>query len=313
MTFSPELTFMPRRHPHEITDRQRGEALVKRINVWLMRLLQKTGIFMFAKLDPHHNIHRKDQTWIVEIVPYTHFETEWLDREDESHDTFMRAMEILFNTMRDRFDLVPSVVKRKGDTDYHFAGGGCHVHLDASLYGYSTHFYQRMERFHRNLVTDYANRPYIHWLLSHWITGGSAVGVTADQLRRRHKHPITEETVFEDALFSNHAIESRFMSSGKNSYLTFEFRIVGMVENPRQLRAAVLLLKEWVNDLAYDSYDNVRPFTLTLRDWQAATKEQSARKLCKEWVEGFELQWADYERDFFDRNYLLRIQNRKFD
>lgn len=306
-SFSPELTFFPRRHPHEITDRKVGEALVKEINDWLLRLGVKTGVMMVAKLDPHHNVHESNETWIVEVIPWTHFELHWLNKTDPSHRLFMRTIGQIFATLRSRFDLVPSLITRRKGVDYHESGGGSHVHYNAATYNFSTHWYQLMERFHRNIAVDYANRPYARWLLSHWVAGGHHHAIEADHLTGE---PVTEDQIFDRMLHGTHAIEPRFMASGKNSYLTWEFRIVGMVENARQLRAAVLLIDAWVASIAQGPK---RVFDLTAAKWESYTKLRGAKVACRAWVEELGLKWADYERDFFDRNYRLRIQTQKFD
>ena len=177
-----------------------------------------------------------------------------------------------------------------------------------------------MERFHRNLVVDYANRPYIRWLLSHWMGGGSAVAVTKKDLKLAARKPvagklnrvwaITPNSIFDRALYIDHAIEPRFMASSKHSYLALEFRMVGMVENARQLRAAALLIDTWIAKILSRT-GRIR-FTLTIPQWNAMTKEKTARKICAEWVDNLGLDWATYETAFFDRNYLLRIKHGEF-
>mgnify|MGYP003393676889 CR=1 FL=1 len=126
-TFSSELTFIPARYPHEIVSRAKGDRLVALINRWLLHHGVRSGLFMTAKLDPHHNVRQPNETWLIEIVPFTHFQTAWLDSASESRIGFMTAIDAIFVAMRDRFDLVPSRVWRKGNTDYHAPQGGCHL------------------------------------------------------------------------------------------------------------------------------------------------------------------------------------------
>ncbi len=306
------MTWMPRRHPHEITDKAAGLKLVKRINRWLIKQAAKSGVYMLAKLDPHHNCYQPDETYLVEVVPFSHFQTEWLETGSTSYKLFMDGIDNIIRTFRVRFDLVPSLRTRVKGVDLEWPGGGCHLQMGADLFHQSTQFYRQMERFHRDLVTDYANRPFIRWLLAHWIgDGGSRVVVNRARLEQG---PISKETLWLAGLIGGNTIEPRFMTSSKNSYLTFEFRMVGMVENARQLRAAVRLIQAWIN-YHVSRVDCCLPavrFTLTPARWDLMTKEDSARALCRGWVEELGLQWEDYEEDFFQRNYLMRIMHGQF-
>ncbi len=314
-TFSPEMTFILERHPHEIINHQSGQRLVRRINEWLFILVKRTGVSMMAKLDPHHNVHEKDMTWLVEVVPVTSFQLSWLNTADKSHKVFMFALELLFLAMREKFHLVPTLVTRKGNTDYHQSGGGCHLHVDASLGDWGTNWYRQMERFHRNLAVDYANRPYARWLLAHWIGEGSRVIVDRHRLDQRAVFgagPLTRDDIFSRAVWNASAIEPRFMCSLKASFLTFEFRIVGMVDNARQLRSAALLIKAWVDHIL-NLQRNPR-FTLTTEKWDTYATENGGREACRSWIKDIlGLKWADYEEDFFERCYLMRLRHGKLE
>ncbi len=315
-TFSPELTFLPLRHPHEITDKRKGARLIRRINTALAEIGGKTGVQMVAKLDPHHFEHTTKETYLVELNPFVrYFQLEWANPKSTSHAVFTAGIDEIIGMLRKRFKLVPSLVKRRGDTDLHVPQGGCHCHLGADVFHYRTDWYRTMERFHRNLATDYANRPYARWLLAHWMSQGSHVMFDRERLDIQEQDSllkVTRDALFQRALFGSSAIEPRFMASMKNSYLTFEFRIVGMVENARQLCAAVRLLRAWMRHI--ECLDRPLRFNLTTAKWDAMTKEDSARELCRSWVvDTLGLDWADYEADFFQRNYLLRIQHGTFD
>jgi len=314
-TWSPECTFLPLRYPHVINDPVAGARLIKRINRWLHEFGRKTGLWMTAKLDPHLPRDKGGYSYLVELTPVTHFHTHWLDPDDASYAGFMEGIDAIIAVMRKRFGLVPSLVTRKGDTDLHWPGGGQHVMLGADLFHCSPTFYRDMERFNRNLAVDYANRPYARWLLAHWIgDGGSRVAVNDERLALAPQFPITADEIFKRSLDRDYAIVPRFMASPKNSYLTFEFRIVGMVENARQMRSAVLLLKEWM-DHHVARVERREPsirFSLTLPQWETYTTEDGARAACKGWVESLGLAWADYEEDHFARNYLMRITHGAF-
>lgn len=312
-SFSPELTFIPLRPPHEIINKRSGERLIRRINDWLFKIWHKTGISMRAKLDPQRNPYGPNTTWVVEICPLTHFQTVWASKNDASHALFTKAIDLIITGMRERFRLAPTVVTRKGNTDLHHPGGGNHIHMGADLFQFSTNWYRFMERFHRDLAMDYANRPYARWLLAHWIgDGGSRVLINRQILA--DKTPLYKGAIFDRAVFCASAIEPRFMASQKNSYLTFEFRIVGMVENARQLCAAVRLLSAWMHHIRDRVISYAKPlrFSLTTAKCDSYTKEDSARAACKAWVEELGLDWSNYEEDFFQRNYVMRINHGQF-
>ncbi len=315
-----EMTFLPIRHPHEILNKRSGQRLVKRINDWLFKVFRKTNLGLKAKLDPQKDPYGPNTTYVVEVVPYQYWQTAWMNKTDVSHALFVKGIDMVITGMRERFKLAPSVVRRKGNTDYHSPQGGGHVHMAADIWGFTTDWYRNMERFHRDLATDYANRPYARWLLAHWIgDGGSRVMFNRDRLALMESDnvnwAIKPETVFHTALFRASAIEGRFMASQKASYLTFEFRIVGMVENARQLCAAVRLLKAWMDHIKarqqYGRYSPLR-FSLTTAKWDSYTKEEGARAACQAWVKELGLDWEDYEEDFFQRNLLMRINHGAF-
>lgn len=318
-TFAVEANFVPSRAPHEIVNKVSGQRLIHRINQWLAHHGRRTGIHMLAKLDPHHNVYEDDMTWSVELVPVTHFQLPWVQRNDKSHTRFVAGIDGIFRGMHERFGLVPKVVRRKGDTEYHHGIGGQHVHISASLFSFSTNWYRLMERFHRNLVIDYANRPYVRWLLAHWMGGGSAVIVDRHRLEQcafNGAASLTRGDIFFRSLFGASAIEPRFMASDKNSYLTFEFRIVGMVENARQMCAAVRLLNAWMEhhkDRVLYSPSTPVKFNLTTARWDDMVTPEGARRHCRAWVESLRLDWADYEQDFFERNCLMRIKHGKME
>ncbi len=118
------------------------------------------------------------------------------------------------------------------------------------------------------------------------------------------------DAIFGNLLYGAAAIESRFMRGGKTTYPTWEFRIVGMVDNARQLCSAARLCRAWLDYLARLTKP-VR-FNLTAAKWDRYTKEDTARQACRAWVTLLGLDWADYEEDHFVRNYLMRIRHGTF-
>lgn len=316
--FAFEGTFIPRRHPHEITNRRRGEALVLRINHWLADIGSRSGVWMAAKLDPHHNPYARDgsTTWLVEVTPIHHFKTAWLDRAHEDHVAFVTTIDTIITGMRKQFGLVSSFVTRKGNEDLHWPGGGGHLMMQADSFDYGTHWYRHMERFHRHLAIDYANRPYARWLLAHWIAddSGSRVVVGRDRLELARDTPalwsITTSDLFERMVNHTSAIEARFMRGSKAIYPTWECRIVGMVDNARQMCSAARLCNAWLDHLVH--LPKAPRFNLTVAKWDSYTKEAEAREACRQWVTELGLDWMDYEEDHFQRNYAMRIKHGAF-
>ncbi len=317
-TFAVEANFIPKRFPHEIINRRSGQRLIARINDWLLDYARHCGIFMKAKLDPHHNVYQHNETYSIEVVPVTSFQLAWAKPKplDNTHASFVRAIDGIIETMRDHFGLVPSLVTRKkgSRTDLHWPVGGMHVHMGADLFGFSTEWYRQMERFHRDLVMDYANRPYVRWLFAHWMGEGSRVVIDRHRLEQRELHGVgtlTPQDIFSRSLFGASAIEPRFMTSAKASYLTFEFRFVGMVENAHQMCAAVRLLDAWMGYHQGRIEIGCPPlrFTLTPARWDEMVTPEGALSYCRAWVESLGLDWADYDADFFQRNLLMRINH----
>ncbi len=313
-TFAVEANFIPKRFPHEIINRRSGERLIRRINKWLHSYALRSGVCMMAKLDPHHNTHCANETYSVEVVPATSFQLGWAQLTSPIYPAFVRAIDQIIRTMRDRFALVPSLVTRKGGTDLHWPVGGMHCHLGADLFGFGLDWYQNMERFHRDLATDYANRPYVRWLLAHWMGEGSRVMIDRRTLEHRALEnwtPFSRDDIFSRAVWNASSIEPRFMTSAKASYLTFEFRFVGMVENARQMCAAVRLLRAWMEQhrrRVARGHRRLR-FNLTIERWDEMITPEGALKHCREWVESLGLPWDDYDADFFQRNLLMRIKH----
>lgn len=253
MTFSPELTYILKDRPHCIRDKRKGHRLVKRVNKLLDAVAALTNLSLRAKLDPFYvdDGSGKVTAWCVEIVPVTHLQMCWLEQDSPSHDLFMRSVNLIFEGLAN-MGLVPSVsrtTRRAGQlVRREFPTGGCHLHHGADLFRLGPNWYSQMERFHRNLMMDYANRPYIRWLLAQWSDNVNSLCLVTES---DFKDParLTPESIWARALDGTHAIEPRFMMASKTSHLTFEFRFINMVENAAELRAVALLINSWVNHI----------------------------------------------------------------
>lgn len=320
MTWSPETTWLPAKAPHEIRDKAAGTVLVNRIQRWLNALHHKTGLSLRAKLDPFRLTNPFDldstEAWIIEVVPVLYpFETDWLDEESESYAGFMRGIRLLFSGMRKRFGLVPAVSKRvrRGGRliQRDHPSAGCHVHMGADLFCTSTSWYRLTQQFHRNLIMDYANRPYIRWLLAQWSDDkNSECAVKREDFGKNGKLQPTADQIWERTVENQPNIESRFMASSKNSYLTFEFRFIDMVRSAEELRAVVLILKGWMDHVASETVlgHDIAP-TITRADWLRYTDLRRSKKYIKSWLDSISqtARVCAVSDTLFNRNYRNRL------
>jgi hypothetical protein len=320
MTFSPELTYFPKRAPYEITDRKAGEKLAKRIS----KALYAKGwmLPLRVELDPARNVHLSNKTYHIEIVPLFQFECHWLD-DGKEWTNFKRVLAHIFDTCKAN-GLVPAMVKHRGGEEQHYPGGGCHLHLDMGELFTSSQahlWYKRMETFHRNLLMDFANRPYIRWLFSHWFAdAGSSVMLRAESpllttSERNADGSIKPYDPLEEGCSGASVIEPRFMQSNKRSYLTFEMRVFSMVESPDEVRLIARFAKAWMDriktitlpDCEYYTTTHSIPLDLTLDKLADMKDPMKARAMCASFIQGLGLEWGPYSV-FFKRNYLRRIQ-----
>jgi hypothetical protein len=318
-TFSPELTFIVKRAPYEITNQKVGERLVKDIR----KVLHKPNWMLPTeiKLDPMHNLHCDDTTWCVEITPLNGFywDTIWLN-DASAWKTLRRAVAYIFDTCKAN-GLVPTLTKHRGRTELHYPGGGCHIH-----YGIGHLFtamqpqlwYKKMEMFHHNLLMDYTNRPYIRWLFSHWFADlGTSVMVNDIYLPYVLDPQSTPYNPIQRAHEITSTIEPRYMHSTKGDYLTFEVRLFSMVESPDELRLIALFVDAWMghikqrttNGYDYGDETTLKPILLDLDETKltALKDPHKARMMCAAFMGELGLEWGPYSV-FFKRNYLRRIQ-----
>jgi len=171
-----------------------------------------------------------------------------------------------------------------------------------------------MKLYHRNLLTDYANRPYIRWLFSHWFADlGSSAYITLDNLEDFKSRGAN---VMEDR-WRPSTIEARYMNTTKGAYLTFEHRYFSMIENAEEMRLIARFAWAWMQYVKGQQfgedfqYKEQIPFTLTADQLRAMQKPREAKVMCHEFFAKLGLPWDDYSH-FFDRNYLRRIKWGKF-
>ncbi len=333
MKLSPEMSFVPSRYPHEIIDKAAGEEQVARINHVLAALGDETGVDLRAKLDPHHGytfdqiaagalkgqilsrvgeaIRFPIQTYTVEIVPVDCFYIDWFG--GDNWIGMRKALTVLFAYLRRKEGLVPNVrrLNRRTGVETHWPSGGCHQHYDAALFPIGANWYRDMRLFHQNLLISFTNMPAIRWLFSQWFAdnGGTLPFVTDSTLLARYIS-MKPEAVFRLLMTKERStyIEPRYMSSSKGSYLTFEFRMFSMVDNPDELRLIARVVDKWVRHIQFLTDRRVKLLPeLTPRKLADMKDMRKSRRICAEWLDSLGLSWDDY-RLFHDRHYANRIR-----
>lgn len=313
MIFSPELTFVPAKAPYHFTSKEKADEMVLSIN---RKIINFGPLSMSAKVDPFHlekpGFADSATSWCIEVTPLLfHFDSEWLSPESVSHVLFMDAIRILFDTLKKDFGLVPSVTKRRKGVTKTYPTGGCHIHVEADMFSAGVDWYKKMERFHTNLLVDFANKPFIRWLLAEWSDNhNSSCLLTAKDLQKNVAcHTVAE--IFEIGVDQTNSIVPRFMPSIKNTYPTFEIRFINMVESAEELRAVATIIDCWVNWVAFDSHLRLIVPDLNGKQFQFMSTVAGAKQVTKEWLHDIGV--PDDVKDmalsvFMERNYLRRIK-----
>ena len=112
---------------------------------------------------------------------------------------------------------------------------------------------------------------------------------------------------FDDSFFGRHAIEPRFMSTGKSVYYTFEFRFINMIVNYNEFKTIVNTLVRWIWYIIRS-----RPtfkISIVPKDFIDFNNLIAAKQLCKDWINNIGLDWEDGEYEtLWNRNYKNRIK-----
>jgi hypothetical protein len=319
MKISPELTFFPSKYPYEIKNHKEGLILIREIKKSIKKSKKIDDTWFLPKLDPFHNPHEENSTFCVEAVPATCLYTDWF--EDLDWETTKIVITELFSIMKSH-GLVPSLCKNRNRTEYHYPGGGCHLHVNVPNFIMSPGWYKSMEAFHRNLLIDYVNRPYLRWLFSNWFAdSGSSVIVNTENFK---KFKSKKNNIYDIDFFYTNAIEPRYMSSTKNSYLSFELRFFSMIHNPKELKLIVNFANRWIQhvlkktqeseilgDTFYLNTFKDIPIEITHKKLLDMEDPKKSKEICKKFLDFLGLPWQDYEI-FYDRNYSRRIKFGKF-
>jgi hypothetical protein len=318
--FSCEMTFIPSIYPHEILDKTAGQKICGHLNKMLTKLAKSTNLNLFAKLDPlhdkrtpglHQNTKGGHETYCIEIVPLPGFPlyTHWLEKKE--WETTQIVIDGLFRIL-EPMGLVPMVVETTNGVERHWPTGGCHIHYSSDLFELGPDWYKLMERFHRNLLIDYANRPYIRWLFCQWFNDKSCLCLIDQETLQLTElsgvKKLTEKSVWNYAFWGNHSIEPRYMLSSKATYSTFEFRFFNMIANASELRSIVRFVNRWVtHHVALATKDKKLPLTINLKEWVRLANLEESRKECRNLLDSLGLDVQDY-RIFEERNLENRFR-----
>jgi hypothetical protein len=310
MVFSAEMTWVPAKRPYEILSKKHGEEFVKRLNQALYKVFVKTGVLVSAKLDPFHHAYTPRATYCIEVCPPLNFpwDTEWMNEKSRDYRLFEKGINQIFKCCRER-GLTPLAIQKRGGKEIHQPSGGCHLHFANELFNSGPNYYRQMEGFHKNLVADYTNRPYIRWLFAQWFDDrNSNVIYNEAQIRAVEEQdlPIARDDAFTSSFDGRYAVEPRFMVTGKSTFNTFEFRFINMVRDYAELRAVARAIDGWIQRILLTRLQEI-PVTLTSDNFKDFNDLRKAKKLCKDWIEEIGLTWDATYEILWNRNYRNRI------
>ena len=321
-TFSPELTFVPVTAPYHFTDQASVESVVTHVNNSIIAISAIAAMMFRAKVEPFHleEYGRPGSAygWCVEVTPTAlcPLETEWLKKGDESYTSVMDTLTALFKVLREDHGLVPSVTKKSRKSGRQviktYPTGGCHFHFQPEFFTESVNWYKDMESYHRALITDYANRPYIRWLLAEWSDNHNSECLVNKQ-DLKNASEIDSDYLFRRAIHDNVSIRPRFMNGLKTTYFTFELRFVRMLESAEEVRAVAILLDTWMRFIFNYEFLGGTEFNLTPDKFRSMCRVKSAEKIVQKWLDeiGIDGKIQGILMNLFERNYVTRIKNGK--
>lgn len=306
MDFSAELTFIPSKPPYEITSLKEGNALIRRLNKELISLHKKYGLFVFAKLDPFHLDGLQAKTYCVEIIPYDGlcWSTDFFSKKFSPTDfhLFKNGLKKIFKICK-KNNLKPLIIKKSKGKTIHYPSGGCHLHFSADLFYASQYYYKDLENFNKNIIADYANKPYIRWLFAQWFDNNNSL-VIFNERQLREEPKVDRDFAFQTSFCEKHAIVPRFMRSQKRCYNTFEFRFINMVENFSEFETVTQTIEAWIQSIIFKDFVEVE---ISYKDFSNFKNPVKAKKLCVNWIKSINLEWDENHEKFWNRNYKNRI------
>lgn len=319
MSFSPELTFLPKNKNREFASWEEAEKVMIKLN----KLFLKNKIVTFyPKVEPFHNVHGDNTTYIIEVVPFYSLNDIWL----KERKYFIKQFNIVFNTCK-KMGLVP--IDKTNNREW--PNGGCHIHIGANLFPTTLDYFKNMENFTKNLYMWYANNPWIKWLFTQYFDdNNSEVLVTLDDLKDKERGLIEAKKFCEKMKWGDPdintyyspetvmrlgiekiGIKMRFPIHGKNSYNTYEFRFFGMVKNAEELYLITNFLNKNIENLVDITNKNqyiTTPFLLKSASFNDLYKDlKYMKKSLVVYFKSFDLNFKDYEV-FWERNYINRIK-----
>lgn len=310
MSFANELTFIPANEKNcEFSSFKKAIKIASKIN----KSIAKKCPDFYAKADPFHNAWSDNRTYLIEIVSYFGL-TDDVFYNKKLEKEFFRKNNHIFKVCKSN-NLVPLKTKydRKKKIYQEYPTGGCHIHIGADLFPRGSNYFKLMQAFTTNLYTSYANNPWIKWLFAQYFDdNNSKILFTKTDLTywKNSASPISPELCYDEGFWKT-AIQLRMPKNYKRPYLTYEFRMVNMVLNTKELYDVTKFFKNWV-DLMVKTTENglscFFPFTLKLEDFKKFKDLKYAEELMKKFIEEkLNLKWDDY-KVFFNRNYVKRMK-----
>jgi hypothetical protein len=228
--------------------------------------------------------------------------------------------------------LHPKVQRRKRDgTLVDYPNGGGHQHFGLDLWTPSSSNLLMLYIMEKNLCIDYANRPFIRWLLSHWsdntnstvAIGPSMFAAIADSLREG-KPPLdtaSKDQLAHDRALNCNALEQRLSHSSKATLPTLEFRFLDMPSTPAHARLHTAFLCHWMDRhrvyaeqwADHDTHEKALKedlhFTLTAAKYRRLTRDLPyARAQIEAFLEEIGLKPQIYLDAFWEECYVRRMK-----
>lgn len=308
MTISSELTFIPRKAPHEILSKKQGEGpkILNGFATIAAKIYRKYGVLVQGKLDPHRNACMDGETYCLEVVPMSPscWETYWFT--DKGSWKVLKAVldEIFKGASSLGLAPIVSTKNRKTGAIKDWPGGGCHLHCGINFMHGGSDWYKRMEEFHRSLIVDYAYRPYIRWLFKQWFADSGGTALISENSPAKDFRP---KNLFERVFYGGSEIEARFMGTSKACYPTFELRMFSMVANPQELKAIAIFADRWMRKIRAGGQSKEELLIDESSKLPQLKNLRKARSIITNFLDELDLSWDDYA-SFFERNYVKRVK-----
>jgi hypothetical protein len=254
--------------------------------------------------------NEESRQWHIELINLnrTHFIKRYSSGpslESENEAEYLRGIFEICQKFGLTTKIQPKLDKKKNQLIYH-PTGGFHIHLGMDLFPAGKNFLSLLDRFNKNLWTDYCNRPYIKWLFDEWFDNhNSMIGVNHSDLVEIENGNLDHL----DLQTCKFAINPRYQHNGKPLYPTFEFRFFDSPSTVSEFFENIDFIDKWTEYHIGLIEANVSPLAFILDD----KRLESFSDLDKTWteislfLETLKLKPEIY-KPRFDTNYSNRVK-----